>query len=814
MGSWAREGDLPPSPSLYVTDVLSARDGSVWIATEGDGIWRCNPEKSNWESMGGLPGFPATVNLYALAEDARGRIWAGTDRFGVAVFNGKEWKTYGREEGLPGERVFSIAADEDSVAVASNDGITVYRDPDTWVGYGTSEGLPDMSGAFLAWNAQGDLWAAFACGGAGVLEKGASSFRSFQAPWEFGDSKKWFSREGQGSGLPGNFGNAIATVGDSALYACTQGLALCSKAGDARFVRGKCSAEWDKGLPPLPQNAKPSQPGILLEDYVTAVFSDGKSIWIGFREQGIQCLDLKTLTPQDSSSAKQFNSAKGPRARWVRRFVKLPDGELYAATYGGGLRFVTKLASVERKEAQQPSSPTAGEVKFPVPPPVPDAKSLSAMLALAEATPSPTQDAFFWYDDWTTRGNWCHRYGRSLALLCAANSPDDVVFHCSPNQKKPTVTGSIGPRRKEGDALRRWVDSYDNGENVNVLWNPDAALRTEAEWDDHGEDYPRTYDGPDVWVRVNVPEGIHLLSAYFYNPNGRKARNGYRDYSVELRRAPKAELSLDRAEESPVLARSRVFDFAGTGCWKNFVVTAPGEYLLKIGRRGSFNTILNGIFISRMHETYLSYKTPGNGAFPSLPNMYVKNSIFPDTVFPVCGTADMMPELPLQLWSRALYPELLRCVGVSRRAALLAWRAAVADPASRKPLLDIWKSELRLWSEQGEKEYARQALADWDRVQEEYVYARSAQWRPHSPGVVPLTLDELNFLEEYDYRLSHATWEQFRPNAANPSPVTVEQLRAEMKRQKEKDDAHKDDEGDDEFDEYFDDEDGEGDWDP
>ncbi len=787
---FAEEGTLPPPSPLFLTDALCATDGSVWLASEGDGIWRYLPDKKHWEAVNNLPPALASAHFYALAEDGQGRIWAGTDRFGVVVFNGKEWKMYGREEGLPGERVFSIAAREDCVAVAGNDGITVYVDPDKWIGYSTAEGLPDMSGAFLAWNAQGDLWAAFACGGVGVLEKGASSFRAFQAPWEFGDSKKWFPRAGQGNGLPGNFGNAIATVGDSALYACTQGLALCPKSGNARFVRGKGSAEWNKGLPPLPQGVKEPLPGVLLEDYVTAVFPDGQNLWVGFREQGVQCLDLKTLSPQDSSAAKRFNTEKDIRSRWVRRFIKLPNGELYAATYGGGLRYVAQTLPLERKEARRTSAPVACEVKFPVPPSVPDEKALSAMLAKAEQSSSPTRDAFFWYDDWTTRGNWCHRYGRSLAVLCAANSPDDVVFHCSPKLEKPVAKGCIGPRGKRDDALRHWIDSYDNAQNDNVLWNPDAALRTEAEWDDHGEDYPRTFDGPDVWVRLTVPEGVHLVSAYFYNPNGRKSRNGYRDYSVELRRASKEDLPLAEAEKLPVLARTRVFDFAGSGCWKNFVVTAPGEYLLKVGRHGSFNTILNGVFVSRMHATSFSYETPKNGAFPALPNMYVKNPHIPDTVFPVCGTEDMMPELPLQLWSHALYPELLRCVGVSRRAALLAWRAAVADPSSRKPMLDVWKSELRLWSEQGEKEYARQALADWDRVQEEYVYARSAQWRPHSPGVVPLSIEELEFLEDYSVRFSDTTWEQFRPHAANPSPVTVEQLRAELKRQKEEDDAN------------------------
>ena len=37
-------------------------------------------------------GFPKGKNFTCIAEDRQGRIWAGTDDSGVAVFNGREWK--------------------------------------------------------------------------------------------------------------------------------------------------------------------------------------------------------------------------------------------------------------------------------------------------------------------------------------------------------------------------------------------------------------------------------------------------------------------------------------------------------------------------------------------------------------------------------------------------------------------------------------------------------------------------------------------------------------------------------------------------
>lgn len=63
-------------------------------------------------------------------------------------------------------------------------------------------------------------------------------------------------------------------------------------------------------------------------------------------------------------------------------------------------------------------------------------------------------------------------------------------------------------------------------------------MRTEAEWDDHGEVYPGFVDGPDIWTVVEVPEGVHEIALYFYNPNGYLSNESRRDYVVEARRHP------------------------------------------------------------------------------------------------------------------------------------------------------------------------------------------------------------------------------------------------------------------------------------
>lgn len=152
-------------------------------------------------------------------------------------------------------------------------------------------------------------------------------------------------------------------------------------------------------------------------------------------------------------------------------------------------------------------------------------------------------------------------------------------------------------------------------------------MRTEAEWDDHGEVYPGFVDGPDIWVAVEVPEGVHEIALYFYNPNGYLTNESRRDYVVEARRHPSTaplvfqfniegdlaigeqnnwgkELaaSMEQWYSYPVEARTRVSRFAGSGVYKRFMSRKGGIYLFRICRNGSFNTILNGVFVNEKYR--------------------------------------------------------------------------------------------------------------------------------------------------------------------------------------------------------------------
>lgn len=95
--------------------------GILWASTQGEGLFYLELDKKVWKKAGTAADFPDTENFYALAEDAQGRIWVGTDRWGVCIWNGKQWKTYTRKTTLPGGRVFdiSVSSATGDVAVAT-----------------------------------------------------------------------------------------------------------------------------------------------------------------------------------------------------------------------------------------------------------------------------------------------------------------------------------------------------------------------------------------------------------------------------------------------------------------------------------------------------------------------------------------------------------------------------------------------------------------------------------------------------------------------------------------------------------------------
>ncbi|MCG3147020.1 MAG: hypothetical protein PCFJNLEI_00456 [Verrucomicrobiae bacterium] len=84
-----------------VVDLLQTKDGTVWVAVDGNGVFSVGPVAVT-QHLGGL-------NVTALREDSKGRVWCGLWGKGVAVWEKGAWTRH-----LPQEKSVILSIREDS----------------------------------------------------------------------------------------------------------------------------------------------------------------------------------------------------------------------------------------------------------------------------------------------------------------------------------------------------------------------------------------------------------------------------------------------------------------------------------------------------------------------------------------------------------------------------------------------------------------------------------------------------------------------------------------------------------------------------
>ncbi len=105
-----------PNATSFVRTLLPARDGTLWVGTDSDGLGQLEPDRGEWRffrpDAKNPEGF-ARGTVRALIEDPEGRIWAGTVGGGLQQVDPASGKVthFGLAQGLPDDRVQSLALD-------------------------------------------------------------------------------------------------------------------------------------------------------------------------------------------------------------------------------------------------------------------------------------------------------------------------------------------------------------------------------------------------------------------------------------------------------------------------------------------------------------------------------------------------------------------------------------------------------------------------------------------------------------------------------------------------------------------------------
>ncbi len=629
--------------SSHITAMTVDRRGRWWIGTEGQGVFRYAPTNRRghrWRQFTSRSFAPN--NVYALACDGMGRIWAGSLRHGVSVYNGAHWRNYDliagqgyghlvravslhqagtaagqavdstaylsttARAGPLGQRIFGIAISpiDGDIWIATAKGLTRYRvHKNIWQYYTRAAGLPANQLSCLAFAPDGNLFVGTQCNGIAV-GRALSHYRK----WTHISAPLHPPTKGWGVGLPDNRINALVVVprgihhGQTAyrVYAGTDsGLAFGEENGQLwQYVRGRNYTVKVKWLWHTPPHWMPPPPAVLhsmlTSDYVTTLATDADgNIWIGHRTTGFEILNQHNtrIFPAE-------NSANNVTAHdFIASMAPLPDGGMLIGGYQSGLF----RARVSIRGGKRTRFKAAGKISnFPPLPAgarAPTAAAIQKCLAQVKAGQGRPMEAAGLGADWRTEGDWLGHYGVAYARLCAGtptfyNAAEefagalgvDIIRESSPHQLP-----------YHGD-VAYYVSWYHSPE-LRTLYFPNLQQRVEAEWNDAGGRYPRLFDGPDMWLKVRIPKGLYRLSFYFHNKDGQSGINDTRDYLVQL--YPKGNSPAQAWAYQRPLATSRVMQFWG-GMYCRFLISGPGTYQVRLDRNYGYWMTVAGMFLDHI----------------------------------------------------------------------------------------------------------------------------------------------------------------------------------------------------------------------
>jgi Two component regulator propeller len=588
----------PTSGPPFVLAIGEDNHSNYWIGSESNGIWRRDNFSKGWRQFTVKDGL-GDDNGYAIACDHLGRMWVGHLNHGVSVYNGSRWQNYdvvggvNRPDSLSGPiggRVFSIKVcpTNGDVWIATEAGLTRYSEKhDTWQHYTTADGLPTDQINALCFDEMGNLWIGTACSGIAV-GMAQSDYRS----WTQIHGPNSPTTEPTGDGLPSNLINDILVLHVTGeIYVATPfGLACSSDKGKTwRYVRG---LGWDDKVrdsingAPVGWKCKPG--AILTEDYVTSLSEDELgNLYVGYRTLGWTKFGIQA----DGTLVAIENHMAG-------RLVVFPpftsSESVCVGTYGSGAKippFVGNTSSSNIPLPQPASPPTLPE--------------LNDELASLTSVPPTKQDAPLLVsldDDWLTQGEWIGRYGRYWCAISSIaprtdESAYDYIWGAGPEPVKYKCW--IGPHHGPGDSIRYFVGALYSDQQREIEIPPvymDSRVshgyttpkrnRRDATWDDHGEVYPHTFEGPDIYCSVEIPSGLFVLSFYEVNYGGHKGENSLRDFPI----------SATLESDSTVSASTRATNF-WNGVYKRFLVRGPDKVTVKLARNYSVDTTVAGVFL-------------------------------------------------------------------------------------------------------------------------------------------------------------------------------------------------------------------------
>lgn len=101
---------------FWIFDILEAKDGTIWLASMGNGVWKCNLEQNTYRNYlfeSGKSNSLSSSSVSAIMQDSKGNIWFSTDRGGICRYNEAkdDFTTFSIKDGLPDDVSYDILED-------------------------------------------------------------------------------------------------------------------------------------------------------------------------------------------------------------------------------------------------------------------------------------------------------------------------------------------------------------------------------------------------------------------------------------------------------------------------------------------------------------------------------------------------------------------------------------------------------------------------------------------------------------------------------------------------------------------------------
>ena len=134
----------------FMRDILEDKEGNIWVATMGNGVFRYQPqtdETVNYLHIEGDSTSIGTNEVTGISEDSKGLLWFSTDRGGLSCFNPQTgtFRTYTKADGLPDNVTYKAVEDrQHRIWFGTDRGLVcLYPETDSLHVFTRNDGLPD-----------------------------------------------------------------------------------------------------------------------------------------------------------------------------------------------------------------------------------------------------------------------------------------------------------------------------------------------------------------------------------------------------------------------------------------------------------------------------------------------------------------------------------------------------------------------------------------------------------------------------------------------------------------------------------------------